>query len=163
MRWQLLSQVATAADDAAGLAISERMRSLVRSYTVASRNAQDGISLAQTAEGALNEVSQILNRMRELAMQSSNGTLASADRTTLDTEFQALIEEIDRISGETEFNGLPLLDGSLATVDIQVGLASGTVRASPCCLCRVLPWTTVCARRRWVSICISSTRCTARA
>jgi len=118
-------RIATAADDAAGLGISEKMRSQIRSFAVAGRNAQDGISLVQTAEGALNEVSNMLNRMRELAMQASNGTLDTADRATLDTEFQALIEEIDRVSGQTEFNGIALLDGSTATLGIQVGLDSG--------------------------------------
>jgi flagellin len=118
-------RIATAADDAAGLAISERMRSLIRSYTVAGRNAQDGISLTQTAEGALNEVNSILNRMRELGMQSANGTLATQDRATLDVEFQALIGEVDRLSSITEFNGLPLLDGTNTSVTIQVGLHSG--------------------------------------
>ena len=84
-------RIATAADDAAGLGISERMRAQVRSFTVASRNAQDGVSLVQTAEGALQEVSNNLTRMRELAVQASNGTLTTQDRSTLDTEFQALV------------------------------------------------------------------------
>jgi flagellin len=115
-------RIATAADDAAGLAISERMRSQIRSYGVASRNAQDGISLSQTAEGALNEVSNMLGRMRELAMQGANGTLSVDDRGTLDTEFQALVEEIDRIASQSEFNGTPLFDGTVPTVVIQVGI-----------------------------------------
>ncbi len=117
-------RIATAADDAAGLAISERMRSLIRSYGVAARNAQDGISLTQTAEGALNEVNNILNRMRELGMQSANGTLSSTDRSTLDVEFQALDTEINRIAGDTEFNGVSLLNTD-STIDIQVGIDSG--------------------------------------
>jgi len=115
-------RIATAADDAAGLAISERMRAQIRSYTVAARNAQDGISLAQTAEGALNEVSNILNRMRELSMQSANGTLDAQDRQTLDTEFQALATEIDRIASTTEFNGVSLLNSGATTIAIQVGI-----------------------------------------
>ena len=115
-------RIATAADDAAGLGISERMRSQVRSYAVAGRNAQDGISLAQTEEGALNEVSNILVRMRELAMQSANGTLSTEDRLTADTEFQALSAEIDRVSDQTTFNGIQLLDGTVASLDIQVGI-----------------------------------------
>ena len=90
-------RIATAADDAAGLGISEKMRSQIRSFDVASRNAQDGISMVQTAEGAMNEVSNILNRMRELAVQSSNGTLSSSDRATIDTEFVELRDEIDRL------------------------------------------------------------------
>ncbi len=115
-------RIATAADDAAGLGISERMRGQIRSFTVASRNAQDGVSLAQTAEGALQEVSNNLNRMRELAVQASNGTLTTADRATLDTEFQALITEIDRVATQTTFNGVALLDGTTTSLDIQVGI-----------------------------------------
>lgn len=116
-------RIAVAADDAAGLAISERMRSQIRSYNVAGRNAMDGVSLAQTAEGALNEVSGILNRLRELSMQAANGTLSNSDRTTLDTEFGQLKEEIDRISSTTVFNGINLLDGSAsAGIPIQVGI-----------------------------------------
>jgi len=119
-------RIASASDDAAGLAISERMRSQVRSFGVAARNAQDGISLSQTAEGALGESSNILVRMRELSMQAANGTLSVADRLTLDTEWSALTEELDRIAGSTEFNGIALLDGVLVGgVDIQVGLDAG--------------------------------------
>ncbi len=118
-------RIATAADDAAGLGISERMRGQIRSYTVASRNAQDGVSMAQTAEGALQEVSNNLTRMRELAVQASNGTLTTADRSTLNTEFQALVTEINRVSGQTTFNGVNLLDGSTTSLNIQVGLNSG--------------------------------------
>ncbi len=117
-------RISTAADDAAGLGISEKMRSQIRSYGVAARNAQDGISLAQTAEGALNEVSNILGRMRELAMQSANGTLDTEDRATLDTEFQALDSEINRIATQTEFNGIALLNNTTGAT-IQVGLDSG--------------------------------------
>ncbi len=120
-------RIATAADDAAGLGISERMRADIRSFTVAGRNAQDGISLAQTEEGALNEVSNMLGRMKELAMQAANGTLSTTDRTTIDTEFQAIIEEIGRVSDQTEFNGVLLLDGSVATTDIQVGINADQV------------------------------------
>ena len=118
-------RIATAADDAAGLGISEKMRSQIRSYSAAGRNAQDGISLVQTAEGALNEVSNILGRMRELAVQAANGTLSTADRATIDTEFTALTSEIDRIAGETSFNGISLLDGSAASATIQVGINNG--------------------------------------
>ena len=119
-------RIATAADDAAGLGISERMRSDIRSFSVASRNAQDGVSLVQTAEGALNEVSDILGRMRELSMQSANGTLSANDRTTLDSEFQQLVEEVDRISATTTFNGVSLLDGTNTDISIQVGIDGGT-------------------------------------
>jgi flagellin len=115
-------RIATAADDAAGLAISERMRSQIRSYAAAGRNAQDGISLVQTAEGALNEVSNILTRMRELAIQSANGTLSTTDRTTIGSEVTQLVSELDRISSSNEFNGIALLDGSSTTTSIQVGI-----------------------------------------
>ncbi|MFT7676849.1 MAG: flagellin [Planctomycetota bacterium] len=118
-------RIASAADDAAGLGISESMRSEIKSYGVAGRNAQDGLSLSQTAESSLNEVSNVLSRMRELAMQSSNGTLSTDDRTTLNTEFTALSDEIDRLSTDAEFNGISLLDGSNTSVAIQVGLDSG--------------------------------------
>ena len=121
-------RVATAADDAAGLAISERMRSQIRSLGAATRNAQDGVSLVQTAEGALSEVSNILGRMRELAVQAANGTLSTADHTTINTEIVALQSEIDRIAGTAEFNGIPLLNAA-STVDIQVGINSGEVIA----------------------------------
>jgi len=120
-------RISVAADDAAGLGISERMRGQIRSLAQASRNAQDGVSLVQTAEGALNEVNNSLVRMRELALQAANGTLATADRTVIDTEFQALILEIDRIATTTDFNGLPLLDGTNGSIDIQVGAGAGEV------------------------------------
>jgi len=118
-------RIAIAADDAAGLGISERMRSQIRSLTVAARNAQDGISLSQTAEGALNEVSNILGRMRELSIQSANGTLTDAeDRVIIAAEFDALATEIDRVAGSANFNGVNLLD-SAGSISIQVGLDSG--------------------------------------
>ncbi|MCC6408135.1 MAG: flagellin FliC [Planctomycetes bacterium] len=124
-------RIATAADDAAGLGISERMRAQIRSFTVAGRNAQDGVSLAQTAEGALQETGNILTRMRELSVQAANGTLTSTDRATLDTEFQALVSEIDRISSQTTFNGVALLDGSSTGLSIQVGVnASETINVA---------------------------------
>ena len=119
-------RIASAADDAAGLGISERMRADIRSFSVASRNAQDGVSLVQTAEGALSEVSDILGRMRELSMQSANGTLNSGDRATLDAEFQQLVSEIDRIANGTEFNGVSLLDGTSTSMAIQVGIGGTT-------------------------------------
>lgn len=118
-------RIVSAADDAAGLGISERMRAEIRSLGMAQRNAQDGVSLVQTAEGALSEVSGNLIRMRELAVEAANGTLNTADRTSLDQEFQALDAEIDRVASETEFNGIALLDGTNATIDIQVGTSSG--------------------------------------
>ncbi|MGB0331020.1 MAG: flagellin [Planctomycetota bacterium] len=127
-------RIASAADDAAGLGISERMRADIRSYAVARRNAQDGISLIQTAEGALNEVNNILGRMRELSMQASNGTLSVTDRSTLDGEFQQLVNEVDRISDTTQFNGVELLDGTSTSIAIQVGIDSSpndTIALSP--------------------------------
>ncbi|MFO0670906.1 MAG: flagellin [Polyangiaceae bacterium] len=113
-----------AADDAAGLGIAESFNAQVRSYGVAQRNANDGISMAQVADGAAGQVSSILGRMRELAVQSSNGDLSSNDRTNLDTEFQALSGEIDRISSVTQFNGTNLLSGASAAVNFQVGIGT---------------------------------------
>ncbi|HEX5051929.1 MAG TPA: flagellin, partial [Planctomycetota bacterium] len=117
-------RISTAADDAAGLAISERLRSQVRSLEQAKRNANDGISFVQTAEGALNEVSSILTRLRELAIQSANGSVSNADKDTLDEEFQSLIGEVNRIGRSTEFNGVKLLDGSASLVSFQVGFGT---------------------------------------
>lgn len=114
-------RINTAADDAAGLAISNRMTSQIRGLNQAVRNANDGISLIQTAEGALDETTNILQRMRELAIQSANGIYDDANRSTLDAEVQQLIQELDRIAKTTTFNGQPLLDGSLGDVELQVG------------------------------------------
>lgn len=115
-------RISTAADDAAGLAISERLRSQVRSLSQASRNANDGISLVQVGEGALNEVSNILVRLRELTIQSANGSSSTADKNTIKEEFDSLVNEINRIAQSTEFNGIKLLDGSSSTVTFQVGI-----------------------------------------
>ncbi|MCA8975664.1 MAG: flagellin FliC [Planctomycetes bacterium] len=115
-------RISTAADDAAGLAISERLRSQVRSLNQASRNANDGISLVQVGEGALNEVSNILVRLRELSIQSANGSSSTADKNTIKEEFDSLVNEINRIAKSTEFNGIKLLDGSSTTVTFQVGI-----------------------------------------
>jgi flagellin len=117
-------RISTAADDAAGLAISERLRSQVRSLEQARRNASDGISLMQTAEGALNEVNSILIRLRELSIQSSNGSVSNQDKETLDQEFQNLVNEVDRIARSAEFSGIKLLDGSATSVMFQVGLGT---------------------------------------
>jgi flagellin len=116
-----------AGDDAAGLAISEKLRSQTKGLAMAQRNAQDGISMIQTGEGALNESTSILQRMRELAVQSSNGTLGTSDRTAIGQEVTALQAELDRISSVTKFNGTALLDGSLSTASLtlQIG-ANGT-------------------------------------
>jgi len=115
-------RINTAADDAAGLAISESMKSQIRSYTVAERNASDGISMAQTAEGALGEVHNILGRMREIGVQSSNGSLTSQDRDFLQTEFTSLQAEIGRIQDSAKFNGKQLVNSSTASITFQVGL-----------------------------------------
>ena len=117
-------RISTAADDAAGLAISERLRSQVRSLEQAKRNANDGISFVQTAEGALNEVSSILTRLRELSIQAANGSVSGQDKETLDEEFQSLVDEINRIGRSTEFNGVKLLDGSSSSVSFQVGFGT---------------------------------------
>lgn len=115
-------RVNSAADDAAGLAVSESMKSQIRSYTVAERNAGDAISMAQTAEGSLGDVHDILGRMRELAVQSSNGSLTDTDRGYLNTEFGSLQSEITRIQGSAKFNGVSLVNATAATVKFQVGL-----------------------------------------
>jgi flagellin len=117
-------RISSASDDAAGLAISERLRSQIRSLDQAKRNANDGISLVQTAEGALNEVSSILVRLRELAIQSANGSVSNQDKETLDEEFQSLVSEVNRIGQSTEFSGIKLLDGSASTVTFQVGFGT---------------------------------------
>lgn len=114
-------RVNTARDDAAGLAISNRQTSQIRGLNQAIRNANDGVSLIQTAEGALDEVTNILQRVRELAIQSANGIYSDVDRLTLDAEVQQLKSEVDRIAASTTFNGQPLLDGSLSDVALQVG------------------------------------------
>lgn len=119
-------RITTAADDAAGLAISERLRAQVRSISQAKRNANDGISLVQTTEGALNETSSILIRMRELAVQANNSTVSDSDRGTLQEEFSALINEVNRIARSTEFNGIKLLDGSTSNLQFQVGFGVAT-------------------------------------
>ena len=115
-------RINSAADDAAGLGISKSMNAQVRSLAVAERNASDGISMAQTADGAAEQIHGILTRMRELAVQGSNGTLSTADSTNLNTEYQANLAEIDRIAQVTTFNGRNLLSGSAASVSFQVGI-----------------------------------------
>lgn len=119
-------RINTAADDAAGLAISEKLKSQVRSLSQAERNANDGVSLLQTAEGAMNEASGILTRMRELAVQSANGTLGSTERGFLNDEVSALSSELDRIGSVTEFNGTKLLEGGTTgtSFSFQVGLGA---------------------------------------
>ena len=119
-----------AGDDAAGLSISEKMRSQIRGLSQASRNAQDGISLAQTAEGALGEVTEMLQRMKELAVQAQSGTLATEDQASIQAEVDALVTEINRVKDATTFNNKKLLDGSMdgttdaKTTNILVGATS---------------------------------------
>lgn len=124
-----------AADDAAGLAISERLKSQIRSMSQAERNGNDGISLLQTAEGAMNQVSGVLTRIRELAIQSANGTLGVTERTYIDNEKTALLAEVDRIAASTDFNGTTLLNGGAAGVSFTFqigthGTAADTITAN---------------------------------
>jgi len=114
-----------AGDDAAGLAISEKMRSQIRGLDQASTNAEDGVSLIQVAEGALNETHSILQRMNELATQAANDTNTSIDRNSIQLEINALTSEIDRIQSTTQFNTMNLLDGSFTGKNLQVGSLSG--------------------------------------
>ena len=118
-------RVNSAKDDAAGLAIAERMNTQVRGMNVAIRNSNDAISLAQTAEGAIGKVGDMLQRMRELAVQSANATNGTSDRISLDQEFQALADEIDRTLATTKFNGLAILGSNAGTQTFQVGPNSG--------------------------------------
>ncbi|WP_062060451.1 flagellin N-terminal helical domain-containing protein [Cellvibrio sp. OA-2007] len=115
------ARINSAKDDAAGLAIANRMTSQVRGLDQAVRNANDGVSLIQTAEGALSESTNILQRMRELSVQSANGIYTASDRKTLDAEVKQLVSELDRIAKTTSFNGQNLLDGKLGKIDLQVG------------------------------------------
>jgi flagellin len=117
-------RINSAKDDAAGLAIATKMTAQIRGLNAAARNANDGVSLAQTAEGALGQISNIIQRVRELAVQSANGTVTNADRTGLDNESRALLDQIDAIASTTNFNGVKLLDGSAASVSIQTGTGS---------------------------------------
>jgi len=117
-------RINSASDDAAGLAIANKMTSQIRGLNMAVRNANDAISMIQTAEGGLGEVTNMLQRMRELAVQASNGTYSSTDRTSLDTEFEALQSEITRISEKTTWNGTAVL-GASAIASFQVGNATG--------------------------------------
>src|SRR3954471_3105881 len=116
-----------AADDAAGLAISEKMRGQIRGLAQNQRNIQDGISLVQTAEGSLNEVHSMLQRVRELAVEYKNDTLSTGNRTAIQSEVNQLASEIERIGGSAKFNGICLLNGSTASVTFQVGANDGEV------------------------------------
>lgn len=114
-------RITRASDDAAGLAISENMKAQIRGFRQARRNAEDGVSMVQVAEGALAEVSNMVIRLRELAVQASSDTVGETERKFTDLEFQGLKDEIERISSVTEFNGRKLLNGTGGSVDIQVG------------------------------------------
>ena len=119
-------RITRAADDAAGLGVSETLRAQIRSINQANRNAGDGISLTQVADGAAATVGSLLSRMRELAPQSASGTLGATGRSYLDQEFVALRSEIDRIATTTEYNGQPLLSGSSNTFEVFIGFKSGS-------------------------------------
>ena len=119
-------RITRAADDAAGLGVSETLRAQIRSINQANRNAGDGISLTQVADGAAATVGSLLSRMRELATQSASGTLGATERSYLDEEFVALRSEIDRIATTTEYNGQPLLSGSSNTFEVFIGFKSGS-------------------------------------
>ena len=118
-------RINSAKDDAAGLAIADRMNAQVRGINVAIRNANDGISMAQTAEGALSTVTDALQRMRELAVQAQNGTNSTSDRANSDTEYQALSQEITRIAAQTKFNGSAIIGASAGAQVFQVGANNG--------------------------------------
>ncbi|CAM8560649.1 MULTISPECIES: flagellin N-terminal helical domain-containing protein [Enterobacter] len=118
-------RINSAKDDAAGQAIANRMTSQIKGMNQAARNANDGISMAQTAEGSLNEINSNLQRVRELAVQASNGTNSASDLASLQDEVTARLAEIDRVAGKTDFNGIKLLDGSAGAVKIQVGVNDG--------------------------------------
>ena len=131
-------RINSAGDDAAGLAISARMSSQVKGLEQAARNANDGISMLQVAEGAVSEISNMLGRMKELAVQASSGTYSDTDRTALDLEFQELMKEVTRIAKNTEWNGIKILQGNgdytaagaaKLTVNLQVGDGSGQIMA----------------------------------
>ncbi|MFN3454529.1 MAG: flagellin [Pseudobdellovibrio sp.] len=116
------SRINKASDDAAGLAISENMRAQIRGLKQANRNAQDGISMIQTAEGSLSEVGNMLIRLRELGVQAASDTIGDRERALANVEYSQLLEEIDRVAGSTEFNGTPLLSGVGGFLDFQVGV-----------------------------------------
>lgn len=121
------SRINRAGDDAAGLAISENLRAQIRGFRQAKRNAQDGVSLIQVGEGGLNEVSNMIIRLRELAIQAASDTVGDKERSFTDREFQALKSEIQRISDCTNFNGTPLLNGKAGIFEIQVGIYNNPI------------------------------------
>ncbi len=115
-------KINSAGDDAAGLGISKRMTAQVDSYATATSNANDAVSMTQTADGGAEQISQILDRLRQLAVEGANGTMSAADSSNLNTEFQAQLSEITQISNTTTFNGVSLLSGAAATINFQVGI-----------------------------------------
>lgn len=119
-------RINNASDDAAGLGVSENLKARIRSFSVAERNTTNGLNMARTAESGLGEVSGIVIRMRELAVQSANGDLSSTDRSYIDTEFQAMKSEIDRLANSTNFNGIDLLGGTAASINFQVGIGTSS-------------------------------------
>jgi flagellin len=121
------SRINRAGDDAAGLAISENLRASIRGFRQAKRNAQDGISLVQVSEGGLNEISNMIIRLRELAIQAASDTIGDRERSFTDREFQALKSEIQRVAESTSFNGNPLLNGKAGVFEIQVGIQNSPI------------------------------------
>lgn len=121
------SRINHAGDDAAGLAISENLRAQVRGLRQARRNALDGVSLIQVSEGGLNEISNILIRLRELAIQAASDTIGDVERQFVDREYQSLKQEVDRIANSVEFNGTPLLNGKAGIFEIQVGTRNNPI------------------------------------
>jgi flagellin len=122
-------RIVTAADDAAGLGISERLKAQIRGFAQAERNSQDGISMTQVADGAMNEQAGVLVRLRELAVQSANGTLGTSDRDYIQAEANQLVAEIQAISERTEFNGVNMIAAGATAVDIQVGINNGDTQS----------------------------------
>ena len=119
-------RINNASDDAAGLGIAKSMNAPVRSYAVAERNTNDGISMLQTADGGAEQVHGLLTRMRELAVQASNGSMSSNDLTNIDAEYQQNLQEIDRVAGSVQFNGINLLAGATASKTFQVGIGTAS-------------------------------------
>ena len=118
-------RINSAKDDAAGLAITQKMTADIKELAVAVRNANDGMSMAQTAEGAMGEITDILQRMRELSAQAANGTMSADNRAAIQAEMDQLINEVDNISEKTNFNGIKLLDGTASVVQLQTGVNTG--------------------------------------
>ena len=132
------NRIMKAADDAAGLAISEKLKAEIRSSRQANRNANDGLSLIQTAEGGLNESSSLLTRMRELAMQAASDSVGDSERKMAEGEYQHMKDELERISRVTEFNGRKLLDGTAPSLDFQVGVGDHSSEVFLYCYCCVI-------------------------